>query len=175
MHLVSGVPIAEALRADAISAVLIADPVACASNSTRTGTSPARRRDREKTIRLRASYFAMFDPSTWPTERRPSRGSTRQDARGPARTASPGTSTPWSGGSSRTSSATSPSPSGQGAAQGRGLPAAAAVCQLRRTRTASRAHTDYVYMDRGSDDIVTMWLPIGAPGRSGGLHLEART
>ena len=39
---------------------------------------------------------------------------------------------------------------------------------------SSRAHTDFVYMDRGSENIVTMWLPIGdCPVESGGLvYLE---
>jgi ectoine hydroxylase-related dioxygenase (phytanoyl-CoA dioxygenase family) len=44
----------------------------------------------------------------------------------------------------------------------------------RGSNMASRAHTDYVYMDRGSASIVTMWLPIGdCPVASGGLvYLE---
>ncbi|HZM84096.1 MAG TPA: phytanoyl-CoA dioxygenase family protein [Candidatus Limnocylindrales bacterium] len=39
---------------------------------------------------------------------------------------------------------------------------------------SSRAHTDFDYMDRGSDGIITMWLPIGdCPVQSGGLtYLE---
>lgn len=39
---------------------------------------------------------------------------------------------------------------------------------------SSRAHTDYDYLDRGSDRIVTMWLPIGdCPPATGGLvYLE---
>lgn len=38
------------------------------------------------------------------------------------------------------------------------------------TRRSSRAHTDFAYMDRGSADVVTMWIPLGdcAP-RAGGL------
>jgi ectoine hydroxylase-related dioxygenase (phytanoyl-CoA dioxygenase family) len=44
----------------------------------------------------------------------------------------------------------------------------------RGSNLASRAHTDFVYMDRGSASIVTMWLPIGdCPVASGGLvYLE---
>jgi len=44
----------------------------------------------------------------------------------------------------------------------------------RGSNLASRAHTDYVYMDRGSASIVTMWLPIGdCPVAAGGLvYLE---
>jgi ectoine hydroxylase-related dioxygenase (phytanoyl-CoA dioxygenase family) len=44
----------------------------------------------------------------------------------------------------------------------------------RGSNLASRAHTDYVYMDRGSASIVTMWLPIGdCPIAAGGLvYLE---
>ena len=35
---------------------------------------------------------------------------------------------------------------------------------------ASRAHTDFDYLDRGSDRVVTMWIPIGdCPMRTGGL------
>jgi hypothetical protein len=39
---------------------------------------------------------------------------------------------------------------------------------------ASRAHTDYDYLDRGSDHLVTMWIPVGdCPVPSGGLvYLE---
>lgn len=43
-----------------------------------------------------------------------------------------------------------------------------------RSRRASRAHTDYAYMDRGSNSVVTMWVPVGdCPVESGGLvYLE---
>ncbi len=39
---------------------------------------------------------------------------------------------------------------------------------------ASRAHTDYSYLDLGSDELLTMWIPIGdCPVESGGLvYLE---
>lgn len=39
---------------------------------------------------------------------------------------------------------------------------------------ASRAHTDFDYLDRGSDRVITMWIPIGdCPVQSGGLvYLE---
>jgi hypothetical protein len=39
---------------------------------------------------------------------------------------------------------------------------------------ASRAHTDYAYMDQGSEQVVTMWIPVGdCPVETGGLvYLE---
>lgn len=39
---------------------------------------------------------------------------------------------------------------------------------------ASRAHTDFDYLDRGSDHVVTMWIPLGdCPAATGGLaYLE---
>jgi ectoine hydroxylase-related dioxygenase (phytanoyl-CoA dioxygenase family) len=38
------------------------------------------------------------------------------------------------------------------------------------TTTASRVHTDFAYMDRGSDRTVTVWIPVGdCPIESGGL------
>jgi phytanoyl-CoA dioxygenase PhyH len=39
---------------------------------------------------------------------------------------------------------------------------------------SSRAHIDHTYMDRGTDRVITMWLPIGnSPLRTGGLvYLE---
>ena len=44
----------------------------------------------------------------------------------------------------------------------------------RSTRRASRAHTDHTYLDRGSDDLVTAWMPLGdCPLTTGGLiYLE---
>ncbi len=44
----------------------------------------------------------------------------------------------------------------------------------RSARKASRAHVDYDYMDRGSDDLVTAWVPLGdCPVECGGiLYLE---
>jgi ectoine hydroxylase-related dioxygenase (phytanoyl-CoA dioxygenase family) len=44
----------------------------------------------------------------------------------------------------------------------------------RQSGKASRAHVDFDYMDRGSDQLVTMWLPLGdCPIESGGLvYLE---
>jgi hypothetical protein len=42
------------------------------------------------------------------------------------------------------------------------------------TRRSSRAHTDFTYMDRGSEDVVTMWIPVGDCTPSGGglVYLE---
>ncbi len=39
---------------------------------------------------------------------------------------------------------------------------------------ASRAHTDFDYLDRGSDHVITMWIPLGdCPAATGGLaYLE---
>ena len=39
---------------------------------------------------------------------------------------------------------------------------------------ASRAHVDYSYLDRGSDQLVTVWIPLGdCPRPTGGLvYLE---
>jgi ectoine hydroxylase-related dioxygenase (phytanoyl-CoA dioxygenase family) len=44
----------------------------------------------------------------------------------------------------------------------------------RSTPTASRAHVDYSYLDQGSDQLLTMWIPLGdCPRRTGGLvYLE---
>ena len=44
----------------------------------------------------------------------------------------------------------------------------------RTARLASRAHTDYDYMRRGSDRFITLWIPIGdCPVETGGLvYLE---
>ena len=44
----------------------------------------------------------------------------------------------------------------------------------RSTRRASRAHVDYDYMDQGSDQVVTAWIPLGdCPIECGGLvYLE---
>jgi ectoine hydroxylase-related dioxygenase (phytanoyl-CoA dioxygenase family) len=44
----------------------------------------------------------------------------------------------------------------------------------RSTPLASRAHLDYSYLDRGSDQLVTMWMPLGdCPRPTGGLvYLE---
>lgn len=44
----------------------------------------------------------------------------------------------------------------------------------RGSRRASRAHTDYTYLDEGSDQLVTMWIPFGdCPLETGGLiYLE---
>jgi ectoine hydroxylase-related dioxygenase (phytanoyl-CoA dioxygenase family) len=44
----------------------------------------------------------------------------------------------------------------------------------RLTPTASRAHVDFSYLDRGSDQLVTIWIPIGdCPRATGGLvYLE---
>ncbi len=44
----------------------------------------------------------------------------------------------------------------------------------RSTRQASRAHVDYDYLDRGSDALVTAWIPLGdCPIECGGLvYLE---
>jgi ectoine hydroxylase-related dioxygenase (phytanoyl-CoA dioxygenase family) len=44
----------------------------------------------------------------------------------------------------------------------------------RSTRRASRAHVDYDYMDHGSDQLVTAWVPLGdCPVQCGGLlYLE---
>lgn len=40
----------------------------------------------------------------------------------------------------------------------------------RGAATASRAHVDYDYMDRGSDRVVTAWIPVGdCPVEAGGL------
>lgn len=48
------------------------------------------------------------------------------------------------------------------------------VRHFHRGPLSSRAHTDYDYLDRGSDHLLTMWLPIGdCPTRTGGLvYLE---
>jgi hypothetical protein len=45
----------------------------------------------------------------------------------------------------------------------------------RSTPRASRAHVDHTYLDRGSDRLVTMWIPLGdCPVPTGGLvYLEA--
>lgn len=42
------------------------------------------------------------------------------------------------------------------------------------TRRSSRAHTDFAYMDQGSDELITMWIPVGdCPPSGGGLvYLE---
>ncbi|MGI5272536.1 phytanoyl-CoA dioxygenase family protein [Nonomuraea sp. CA-218870] len=42
------------------------------------------------------------------------------------------------------------------------------------TKAASRAHTDHAYMTRGSDRVLTMWIPVGdCPLETGGLvYLE---
>lgn len=47
----------------------------------------------------------------------------------------------------------------------------------RGSRRASRAHVDYTYMDQGSDQLATLWIPIGdCPLRMGGLvYLENST
>ncbi|HVA74281.1 MAG TPA: phytanoyl-CoA dioxygenase family protein [Acidimicrobiales bacterium] len=44
----------------------------------------------------------------------------------------------------------------------------------RASRRASRAHTDYTYLDEGSDQLVTVWIPLGdCPLATGGLvYLE---
>ena len=44
----------------------------------------------------------------------------------------------------------------------------------RSTRRASRAHVDYDYLDQGTDEIVTAWIPLGdCPVECGGLiYLE---
>jgi ectoine hydroxylase-related dioxygenase (phytanoyl-CoA dioxygenase family) len=44
----------------------------------------------------------------------------------------------------------------------------------RSSTTASRAHVDYSYLDAGSDNLVTMWIPVGdCPLEAGGLvYLE---
>jgi ectoine hydroxylase-related dioxygenase (phytanoyl-CoA dioxygenase family) len=40
----------------------------------------------------------------------------------------------------------------------------------RSTPVASRAHLDYSYLDRGTDQLVTVWMPLGdCPRRTGGL------
>ncbi len=48
------------------------------------------------------------------------------------------------------------------------------VRHFHRGASASRAHTDFDYLDRGSDQILTMWIPIGdCPAQTGGLaYLE---
>jgi len=48
------------------------------------------------------------------------------------------------------------------------------VRHFHRGPRSSRAHTDYDYLDRGSDHLITMWLPIGdCPAPTGGLiYLE---
>jgi hypothetical protein len=42
------------------------------------------------------------------------------------------------------------------------------------TRQSSRAHTDFDYMDQGSDEVVTMWIPIGdcTPQGGGLVYLD---
>lgn len=42
------------------------------------------------------------------------------------------------------------------------------------TRQSSRAHTDFDYMDQGSDDLITMWIPIGdcSPAGGGLVYLD---
>ncbi|HEX6352624.1 phytanoyl-CoA dioxygenase family protein [Actinophytocola sp.] len=42
------------------------------------------------------------------------------------------------------------------------------------TRQSSRAHTDFDYMDQGSDDLITMWLPAGdcTPQGGGLVYLD---
>ncbi len=42
------------------------------------------------------------------------------------------------------------------------------------TGRSSRAHTDYDYMDRGSDQLLTMWIPVGdcTPAGGGLVYLE---
>jgi ectoine hydroxylase-related dioxygenase (phytanoyl-CoA dioxygenase family) len=44
----------------------------------------------------------------------------------------------------------------------------------RSSTTASRAHVDYSYLDAGSDELVTIWIPVGdCPLEAGGLvYLE---
>jgi ectoine hydroxylase-related dioxygenase (phytanoyl-CoA dioxygenase family) len=44
----------------------------------------------------------------------------------------------------------------------------------RASRMASRAHLDYSYLDRGSDQLLTIWIPLGdCPRPTGGLvYLE---
>ncbi|MBF6046071.1 phytanoyl-CoA dioxygenase [Streptomyces sp. NRRL B-1677] len=44
----------------------------------------------------------------------------------------------------------------------------------RGARTASRAHTDRAYLDRGTDRVLTLWIPLGdCPPATGGLvYLE---
>ncbi|HEU5474333.1 MAG TPA: phytanoyl-CoA dioxygenase family protein [Actinophytocola sp.] len=42
------------------------------------------------------------------------------------------------------------------------------------TRQSSRAHTDFAYMDQGSEDLITMWIPVGncTPQGGGLVYLD---
>lgn len=183
MHLLSnGVPIPfERFAKMTDSSALIDDPLALREQFDRDGYVYLRGVvDREQVLRLRATYFSMFD-SAYLKE-----GTTPADGvySGHTPTGLPGHGV--AGHPAHTLVRTKEFAefvSDPALARVAKTLLQAEVFQLPRqilrhfhkdSHMSSRAHTDFVYMDRGSGTIVTMWLPIGdCPVQSGGLvYLE---
>jgi hypothetical protein len=136
--------------------------------------------DREPILRLRGSYFAMFDPSYLAEGTRPEDGvwSGAQPGGLPAH----GVAGHPAHAMARSSEFERLTRDGRLLSLAEQLLGGEEVMRLPRQIVrhfhqgpqASRAHTDFAYLDRGSDRVLTMWIPLGdCPAATGGItYLE---
>ena len=136
--------------------------------------------DRAQVIAMRSAYFSAFDPSYLRAGTRPPTASSQANGPGPPAHGVAGhpahafVRTARVHGLRRRSPPRGTWPAASWADRCSRCPAPLSATSTGRPPRASRAHVDYSYLDAGSDQVLTVWIPLGdCPRPVGGLlYLE---